>query len=194
MFTEEEMYDEGVAWPSYVDFLSTFTFVLIIFVGSLLYLLSGDIRQRAMDRVIGPYMTGLTRAGITNYREGNKVILPLKGKVDFDTNAANIKPEHVHYLREIGSQLSSPDAKRIVILGFADSQPCRSDPFCNWQLSALRAEEVLKFFYLCSDCGYGQDVQRKLILRGEGNLSSGLLPSALDRRVDVIIEFDAPKE
>jgi hypothetical protein len=37
---EDRLTDETVAWPSYVDFLSTYAFVLLLFVGGLLYLLA----------------------------------------------------------------------------------------------------------------------------------------------------------
>jgi flagellar motor protein MotB len=190
MFEEEEFADENVGWPSYVDFLSTFVFVLIVFIGSILYLLSGDIHQRLMEQRILPVVTGLTTSGIANYREGNKIILPLKSKVDFDTNRVDIRPEHHRYLRQIGRFFADPAVQRIVILGFADSQPCRNDPFCNWDLSARRAQEVLKFFYLCSDCGFNRDeIRRKLTLTGEGNVGSSKAGPE-DRRVDIVLDFN----
>ena len=80
MFEEEQFSDEHVGWPSYVYFLSSFAFVLIVFVGSLLYLLSGDIHQRWMDQKIRPIQGELEKAGIVVRREGNKLILPLKGE------------------------------------------------------------------------------------------------------------------
>jgi flagellar motor protein MotB len=127
MFEEEQFADEHIGWPSYVDFLSSFVFVLIVFVGSLLYLLSGDIHQRLMDQKIRPIEKELQGAGIDVRREGNKLILPLQTKVEFETNHADIRPKYYRYLREVGKHFSNQSVKRIVILGFADSQPCRSD-------------------------------------------------------------------
>ena len=59
MLEEDQFTDENVGWPGYVDFLCTFVFILILFIGSLLFLLSGDIRQRAINRKITPVVTGL---------------------------------------------------------------------------------------------------------------------------------------
>jgi flagellar motor protein MotB len=185
--------DEGVGWPSYVDFLSTFVFVLFIFIGSLLYILSGDIQQKSFERRIQNYVTKLNAAGIANVVEGKTIKLPLKGKVDFGTNSANLKPQHEKYLREIGEYLKqAPGSKRIVIMGHADRQPFPNDPFGNWRLSSQRALRVLDFLYSCNDCGYGPEVREQLTLTGEGNINadSEQRNNPEDRRVDVIIDFN----
>ena len=54
---------EGVAWPSYVDFLSTFTFVLIIFLGSLIYLMAQGIRQGQFQQDISKSIPVLISGG-----------------------------------------------------------------------------------------------------------------------------------
>ena len=112
--------------------------------------------------------------------------------MEFGTNSADIMPEHFRFLRELSGHLTSHDVQRIMIRGLADSQRCISDPFCNWDLSARRAEAVLKFFYNCKDCGYGQEVRRKLILMGEGDTNSldHGKPNRGERRVDIILDFN----
>jgi flagellar motor protein MotB len=186
--------DENVGWPGYVDFLSTFVFVLIIFIGSLLYLLSGDIVKRTIDGFIDPIEAELTKGGITSVREENKVIIPLSGKVEFATNQVLIRAEQERFLRQVAPTFGMPGIQRIIVRGHADSQKC-PDPFCNWEISARRAQEVLKFFYNCTECGYGtsiETVRRLLVLSGEGDTSSAVKgASSRERRVDIILDFNA---
>ena len=198
-FGDESHSDEGIVWPGYVDFLYAFVFVLIIFIGSLLYLLSGDIGDRVTDGYITPVEAGLKGGGVEVIREGNKLIISLKGKVEFTTNQVQIRREQEKYLRVIGPWLKSEGLQRIVIQGLADSQQCPSDPFCNWDYSARRAQEVLKFFYNCTECGYTKDldrVRKLLIVWGNGDTGStgGGLNSSQERRVDIILDFNPRKE
>ena len=67
---EDSMGDEGVGWPSYVDFLSTFSFVLFIFIGSLLFLMHGQIGERAFESKVSDYVTRLRKEGIEVTVEG----------------------------------------------------------------------------------------------------------------------------
>jgi flagellar motor protein MotB len=171
---------------------------LIIFIGSLLYLLSGDISKRIIDGLITPVETGLTGAGVPWVREGDKILIALSGKVEFATNQSTIRPEQERFLRQIGPYFVSNGIRRIVVRGLADSQKCISDPFCNWDISARRAQEVLKYFYNCTDCGYaasGDAVRRLFVLSGEGDTSSTGpgVPNSRERRVDIILDFDAKK-
>ena len=192
MLDQDESTDENIAWPGYVDFLCTFVFVLIIFIGSLLYLLSGDINKRIINKRIAPVEQKLKSAGMPYLREGSKLLFKLNGKVEFETNAVKIRPDQERFLREIGNQFTSPGLKKIMVKGLADSQPCLSDPFCNWDISSRRATEVLKFYYNCTDCGFDARIRKMLILSGEGDTSSDSSGRAnsSDRRVDIILDFD----
>jgi len=188
--------DENVGWPSYVDFLCTFVFVLILFVGSLLYILSGDIRRREFQRKATGFGTVLREQGIAFAVdvEGHKVRLPLKGQVDFEPGESAILPRHVPYLRKIASILAqATGSKRIIVLGFADRTPFEGDPFGNWRLSAERALHVLQFFYNCHNCGYDVEIRKQLTLTGEGDIGASQtnVTNSEDRRVDIIIDFGA---
>lgn len=99
----------------------------------------------------------------------------------------------------MGPAFISKGLQRIVVRGLADSQQCPSDPFCNWEISARRAQEVLKFFYNCLDCGYGESaeqVRRLLVVSGDGDTASTDRGknSSQDRRVDIILDFSTKKE
>ena len=199
MWAEDLESDENIAWPSYVDVLSTFIFVLILFIGSLLYLLSGDIKQKIIDQKLNPIEAGLKGAGIPYTREGSKVIIPLKGKVEFDTNEHTLLPQHRLFLREVAHLLNSTDIESILVKGTADSQKCKNpeDKFCNWDVSTERASAVLKFFYLCEDCGYDPGrIRRVLKLAGDGDTGSARTgkDESSERRVDVILDVDAKEQ
>ncbi len=181
---------EGTVWPAYVDFLSTFVFVLIVFIGSLLFLLSGDIQKGVMDGLVNPVEADCKSAGLPCSRDGSKIVVPLTGKVEFGTNQVRVQKPQEDFLRQVGKLFERPGIKRIVVKGTADMQRCKSDPFCNWDISARRALEVIKFYYDCIDCGYGEKVKKLLVLSGEGDTSSTGVTSS-DRRVDIILDFNA---
>ncbi|HEY3738219.1 MAG TPA: hypothetical protein VGL53_00170, partial [Bryobacteraceae bacterium] len=70
--------DESVGWPSYVDFLSTFSFVLFIFIGSLLFLMHGQIGERAFAAKVEGYVSHLRQQGIEVTVEGRKIRYDLR--------------------------------------------------------------------------------------------------------------------
>jgi flagellar motor protein MotB len=102
-----------------------------------------------------------------------------------------LTPAHEAYLRKIAKELPAGLAAagpcKVVVLGKADAKKYPNDPFGNWDLSARRALAVLRFLYSCTDCGYGPEMQKRLVLLGEGDVeSSGA--SGDDRRVDLVID------
>jgi flagellar motor protein MotB len=183
--------DESVAWPSYVDFLSTFSFVLFIFIGSLLFLMHGQIGERTFAAKVSEYVSRLRKEGIEVTVEGRKIRYDLRHQVAFATRQATLTSDHEAYLRKIAHELPAGLAAagecKVVVLGKADAKKYPNDPFGNWDLSARRALAVLRFLYNCTDCGYGPEMQKRLVLLGEGDVeSSGA--SGDDRRVDLIID------
>jgi flagellar motor protein MotB len=183
--------DESVGWPSYVDFFATFSFVLFIFIGSLLYLMYGQLGDRLFAAKVAKYVTHLKQQGIEVSVEGQKIKYDLRRHVDFDQNSAELTPRHKEYLRRVArvlpDGLQAAGVCKIVVLGKADAAKFKDDPFGNWNLSARRALAVLQFLYNCPDCGYGPEMRRKLVLLGEGDVES-TSPNADDRRVDLVID------
>jgi len=187
--------DENVGWPSYVDFLSTFIFLLILFIGSLVFQVSGVMAQEKMKRELRRVAGGIK---VSNYVRQNKIFIPLADQVRFESNSAVLDALAQERLRKVGQQIakacSDPQVycKRVVVEGHADHVPVKSDPqFGNWKLSANRALNVLQFFYGCNDCGYGEEIRSRLTLSGEGDIGArrSFAGSSGDRRVDVILEF-----
>ncbi len=192
---EEMRTDEGIGWPSYVDFLSSFAFVLILFIGCLLYLISGAAGDLYLRQRLATIQETLQVNGVGNVIENKTIVIPLKGKVSFASGQSELNMSSIEYLRKVGQQLGRiSDYHRVIIKGYADKVPVRRDPvFGNWKLSADRAVGVLEFFYRCRDCGYGEDVRNKLSLSGEGDLDAKptIVGNDEDRRVDVILDFRA---
>ena len=191
-FLEAESFgDESVGWPSYVDFLSTFSFVLFIFIGSLLFLMHGQIGERAFADKVSDYVTRLRKEGIEVTVEGRKIRYDLRRQVAFETRQATLTGAHEAYLRKIAHELPAGLAAagpcKVVVLGKADAKKYPKDPFGNWDLSARRALAVLRFLYSCTDCGYGAEMQKRLVLLGEGDVESAGA-SGDDRRVDLVID------
>lgn len=198
---DEESNEEGIGWPSYVDFLSTFAFILIIFVGSLLYLMSGGLGRATLISETHGIRSQLTADHFTYVIRGNQVVISLKDQVNFATGCPQadghtcqgIPPGDQAHLRKLGEVIGRYHNYRyIMVEGQTDATPYPNDPFGNWDLSARRALAVLRYFYLCGDCGYDQkEIQKKLVLKGLGDTmaSTDKQDRATDRRVDVVLDY-----
>ena len=201
MFEDDEQ-DEGIAWPSYVDFLCTFIFVMIIFIGSLLYILSGDIGDRTFKVAVANTQNALKQANIRYQVRSKK--LYIKDQVWFDQGCPDdaiprcpkgLTPDNLAHLREVANIVAKNGGwNRIVIEGRADKTPYRDaagniDKFKNFDLSARRAMQVLRFFHDCLNCGYVPDeVRPKLALSGLGNKNNTGADQD-ERRVDIILDY-----
>jgi flagellar motor protein MotB len=183
--------DESVGWPSYVDFLSTFSFVLFIFIGSLLFLMHGQLGDRIFAAKVNRYVENLRRQGIEVSVNQRKIRFDLTRKVDFANKSYQLEQRHIEYLRRVGRAL--PEGLRtagnckVVVVGKADAAKFLGNPFGNWNLSAQRALTVLRFLYDCQNCGYGPEMRKYLVLLGEGDVDSQRVGAA-DRRVDLEID------
>jgi flagellar motor protein MotB len=209
MFAEND--DDISVWPGYVDFMSTFIFILLIFVGALLYILSGDIGDKSFRSSVLTTESDLTRAGIQYTVQGRKIVISLKGLVKFESGCPDLgrascktyndtlSPENEEHLRVVATIIANhPGCRRIVIEGLADSMPYpdpKTSEFKNFELSARRAMQVLKFFHDCPECDKKYDVLKvrpKLALSGLGS-KLGSEQSGKgnkdERRVDVILDY-----
>lgn len=195
----EQLPDENVGWPSYVDFLASFAFILIFFVVWSVNLMTGAEREREIHAHLEAIKTTFTNAGFEAVIEGHKLRIPLRNKVSFQLNDYRLDDTARKNLRHAGYLIASnPNIRRVIVYGYADKVQPRHDQFFNWQLSVNRAMEVLRYLYLCDDCGYRpEDIRPKLVLRGDGDLDAKALQGieaqrgdAGDRRVDIILDQD----
>jgi flagellar motor protein MotB len=190
--------DENIGWPSYVDFLATFLFILLLFVTWSLSLIAGAEREERIRTALKPIQRAFINKGFESVIEGHKLRIPLRDKVVFAINKSDLDDNARNHLRMAGSLIAAhPEIRRIVVMGYADRTPPKHDQFFNWHISVDRSQEVLKFLYLCKDCGYKpEEIRPKLVLRGDGDLDSRLLTGgekasgvAGDRRVDIVLDL-----
>lgn len=189
--------DEQVAWPSYVDVLSSFIFILLLFVSSSINFIADVAAKEELHRKLVEIASKFNSLDYHAAVEGDTVRVSLKDKVSFPLGRADLDIGSIINLRVTGGQIAHyKSARRIVVQGYADKVP-GTEPFRNWELSIQRATAVLRFLYTCTDCGYEPaDIQKKLVLRGEGDVASRALKFSetesgvsTDRRVDIVFDF-----
>lgn len=189
--------DESVGWPSYVDFLSTFIFLLILFIGSLVFQVSGVIEQRTKTRRLKEISSMMGSSGVPNSVLQNKIFIPLERQVNFAPGKAILDEPAKEHLRLVALQITQACSdqhircRRIIVEGHADRTPFKNNPFGNWELSAYRAVQVLQFFYNCTTCGFEPKIRTLLVLSGQGDVDAtgSIKGDAADRRVDVILDY-----
>ena len=201
---------ESVAWPSYVDFLSTFIFVLIIFLSSLLYLMAQGIRQGQFQQDSTKGVPALIAEGFQPVKGRLQDTVPLNGKLQFGKGCpgktgcpielTQVEKARLRILADtIGRNYKR--CTRIIIRGQADSDKYRDaatgkvDEFGNYDLSNKRASMVLRYLLLeCLECSEEFRSQRsKLTLAGVGDtLASKNGPARDDdRTVNVVIDYSS---
>ncbi|MDX1304596.1 OmpA family protein [Photobacterium sp.] len=116
-------------------------------------------------------------------REGDQVTIVFNGDKSFDNNSAYIRSDSHDSLEKLSSLLADSPKSKVFIAGYTDSVGSK---VYNRELSAKRAESVLKFFVL-----RGVDPER-INTYGFGELSpiaSNKLASGRkqNRRIDVRI-------
>jgi flagellar motor protein MotB len=166
--------------------------VLFIFIGSLLFLIYGQLPEKLFAIKTAGYVRSLKEQGVDVTQNGMKLFYNLRKHVAFDRGSAELSEKDKEYLRKVAGKLTEAmklaGSCSVVVKGTADSHPYPNDPFGNWSLSARRALAVLRFLHECHGCGYSDDIKRKLTLLGEGDIAADPNPNDDDRRVDLIID------
>lgn len=199
---------EGVAWPSYVDFLSTFIFILIIFLGSLLYLMAQGIRQGQFQQDTTKSIPALVTNGFQPAKGRLELTIPLSGKLQFGKGcpsrngcATELTEPERSSLTKLANIIGEDHKRctRIIVRGQADSDKYRNpitgetDEFGNYDLSNKRASIVLRFLLLgCNECSDSFKSQRsKLTLAGVGDTLALKNSPARDndRTVNIVIDY-----
>lgn len=207
MLSQDES-QENVAWPSYVDFLSTFIFILIIFLGSLLYLMVQGIRQGQFIQDSSRSVPVLISEGFKPIKGRLQLTVPLNGRLQFAKGcpgkigcSAGLDESEKVALRNLADVVGTQHARctRIVVRGQADSDKYVNpvtkevDPLGNYDLSNRRASLVLRYLLLeCNDCSDAfKGLRSKLTLAGVGDtLASKSSPARDDdRTVNIIIDY-----
>jgi chemotaxis protein MotB len=116
------------------------------------------------------------------------MVLRVTEKILFDPGSSILKKEAGPVLHKV-AKLISPLPFDVRIEGHTDDSPFKESELTNWDLSALRAIAVLKYFAenqllsldLLSAVGYGE--QRPLVP------NNSIENKALNRRVEIVLEF-----
>ncbi len=199
---------DAIAWPSYVDFLSTFIFVLIIFLGSLLYLMAQGLRQGQFEHDSARSLPSLLKGGFTATKGRLQITVSLRGKLQFEKGcpdplkscAADMTDTEKLGLRNLARIIGDEHQRctRIVVRGQASSDKYKNpltgevDKFGNFDLSNRRASMVLKYLLVCDECSAQfKAISSKLTLASVGDTLAAKNSPAReeDRTVDIVIDY-----
>jgi hypothetical protein len=113
--------DENIGWPSYVDFLATFLFILLLFVTWSLSLIAGAEREERIRTALKPIQWAFINKGFESVIEGHKLRIPLRDKVVFAINKSDLDDNARNHLRMAGSLIAAHSG---------DTENCR-DGLCR---------------------------------------------------------------
>jgi len=191
-FTE----DESVAWPSYVDFLSSFAIIMILFAGYMAFLLSNGVRDTA-------FMADVDKVsaikGATPDWDRREIQVNLSDVLTYDRGCPlrkdgclEMDPQQQENLREIGRQIGEyyPHSSRISVQGRADKEQGK-DPYRNMEVAGSRAMEVFKILKECKTCA--PEFRSKLEIANVGDTRAyGIGPEY--RTVFIILDYSDANE
>src|SRR5277367_6427091 len=110
--------DENVGWPSYVDFLTSFAFVLIMFVTWSINLIAGVEREQAIHASLENLRGQFVGKGFKAVIVGDELQISGEKKVTFVKNKAVLDAPGEKSLREAGNIIAAnPGVKWIIVKG-----------------------------------------------------------------------------
>ena len=147
-----------------------------------------DMVQRVYKQVITNIEKLELDRDIEVVMDRGAMVLRVTEKILFASGSSSLKKEAGPVLRKV-AELISPLPFEVRIEGHSDNIPYKESGQTNWDLSALRAIAVLKFFAennilsldLLSAVGYGE--QRPLVP------NNSIENRAMNRRVEIVLEF-----
>jgi hypothetical protein len=166
--------DESVAWPSYVDFLSTFAILMILFAGYMAFLLANGVNDTAFIADTGQQKT-IEGTKTTIDANRRQVQINLNDVLQFESGCplksqgcAPISDETRHHLQQIARQIESnyPHALTVSVQGRADNAP-GSSPYRNMEVAGDRALRVFEIVDQCQECS--EEFRSKLRIYNVGD-------------------------
>jgi chemotaxis protein MotB len=143
------------------------------------------------DELVGMMDAEIKRGEVTISELQGKLSVNMVEKILFDSGAAEVKPAGLEVLRRVGGVVKEVADKEIRIEGYTDNVPISSrlqQKFpTNWELSAARAVNVLRFLQervglsgeRLSACGFGEHRPVADNATPEGR--------ALNRRIQIVL-------
>lgn len=136
-----------------------------------------------------------TRSGLISLRTSPEAkVISIRDKVLFDEGSYKIRPSSYGFLRKLCWMINQ-DQYPVKITGHTDNRPPDEKSFhSNWEISSLRAMEVLKFFVVI-----GKVDPVRLIAYGCGEYkpiasNETRQTRSQNRRVDIIMDYRSEAE
>ncbi len=143
-----------------------------------------ELRRKLTDALLN-----FRASGLSVYEKNGKVYVSMSDRLLFDLGKTDVKPDGKAALKELAKVLEAQPDIEIAVEGHTDTLPLKSPniPRDNWELSVLRATEVVKL--LSQD--FGLDPKR-ITAAGHGEFfpvasNSTKEGQAQNRRTDVIL-------
>lgn len=197
--------DDSLAWPSYVDFLFAFCFVLVLSLGYMTFITVHGVEGQDFLREAKAGRASLKEMGITPIIDWNRrtIEIPLSQYISFETGcpgkkgcAQELSAEEQENLRRVARLLSAKfgASHTIFLRGQADSDR-GSDDFVNFHVGNERALAVYKvLFYCAAVCGLDgpSGSLKKVQLANAGDtLAQAKSAEKIDRTVTIILDYSA---
>lgn len=195
--------DEALAWPSYVDFLFSFCFVLLLSLGYMAFTAVQGVEGQDFRREALSGRAALEKMGITPVIDWDRrtIAIPLSAYISFDEGCPTkqscpkeLTPGEQDAVRRVSNLFSSEfsSAHTILLRGQADAEK-GSDDFRNFTLGNDRALAVYRVLFHCgSACGLdgNNGSLRRVQLANAGDTLAGAgSANKNDRTVTIILDY-----
>lgn len=145
-------------WPSFVDALAA-TLLVLVFIITILSIFSGKVldqiegrekAKQASSRLNDDLALLLKADGVQIESQGEVLRIRLPEDVLFDSGQAELNPDGLRVVAQLGSRLAAVTEGHIDVEGHTDDRPITgslADRFpTNWELSTARATQVVRLF------------------------------------------------
>ena len=145
-------------WPSFVDALAA-TLLVLVFIITILSIFSGKVldqiegrekAKQASSRLNDDLALLLKADGVQIETQGEILRIRLPEDVLFNSGHAELNPDGLRVVRELGERLAAVTMGAIDVEGHTDDRPISgalADRFpTNWELSTARATQVVRLF------------------------------------------------
>lgn len=196
--------EQGIAWPSYVDFLFAFVFVLILALGFMTYAMVHGVESEDLDiegARVSEALKSLSVESHVNFDQ-HTVEIPLSGIISFEEGCpgkptcASLTVEQEQKLIAVWKVIVSnnPNTHTILLRGQASSTQGK-DAFTNFEVGNRRALLVYQKLYGCGEaCGFDINnyALKKVQLANAGDtLVSGPAVNPDDRTVTIVLDYSS---
>jgi hypothetical protein len=196
--------EEAIAWPSYVDFLFAFVFILVLALGYMTFALVHGVEAEDLENEASGVGQALKALSVDTHIDLDRrtIEIPLSRIISFEEgcpgkpNCNSLNDEQKHKLIAIWKVIveNNPNAHTIFLRGQASATQGK-DAFTNFEVGNRRALTVYQILYNCgAECGFDLNNYefKKIQLANAGaTLVTGPTVNADDRTVTIILDYSA---